>query len=94
MANSLKSVFLAAWVALSIGAVAQTKPKVEPFPTRIKCAVETKDPVNIASAVKKGLFADYKGRRYYFCCAGCKPKFAADPSKYAKNSSTPIPKKK
>lgn len=26
----------------------------------------------------------YKGKTYYFCCPGCKPKFDADPSKYAK----------
>src|SRR5436190_17367589 len=25
---------------------------------------------------------DYKGRTYYFCCAGCHAKFAADPEKY------------
>lgn len=24
----------------------------------------------------------YKGETYYFCCAGCKPKFDKDPSKY------------
>jgi Cu+-exporting ATPase len=28
--------------------------------------------------------ADYKGKTYYFCCAGCKTKFAADPEKYLK----------
>jgi Cu+-exporting ATPase len=27
--------------------------------------------------------SDYKGKRYYFCCAECKPKFDADPAKYA-----------
>ena len=25
----------------------------------------------------------YKGRYYFFCCPGCKPKFDANPSKYA-----------
>ena len=28
--------------------------------------------------------ADYKGDTYYFCCAGCKTKFSADPEKYLK----------
>lgn len=26
----------------------------------------------------------YKGKTYYFCCAGCKPKFDKDPAKYVK----------
>jgi len=26
--------------------------------------------------------ADYRGRGYFFCCAGCKAKFTADPQKY------------
>jgi len=26
--------------------------------------------------------ADYQGHSYYFCCAGCKTKFTADPQKY------------
>ncbi|HLN08554.1 MAG TPA: heavy metal translocating P-type ATPase, partial [Xanthobacteraceae bacterium] len=25
---------------------------------------------------------DFEGRRYYFCCAGCRARFAADPPKY------------
>lgn len=27
--------------------------------------------------------SEYKGRHYVFCCPGCKPKFDADPEKYA-----------
>ena len=27
-------------------------------------------------------FQDYKGKRYYFCCSMCPPKFKADPDKY------------
>lgn len=26
--------------------------------------------------------AEYKGKTYYFCCAGCDAKFKADPEKY------------
>lgn len=29
-------------------------------------------------------YSDYKGTRYYFCCAGCKPDFDANPAKYVK----------
>jgi YHS domain-containing protein len=34
-------------------------------------------------AETKGLFRDYKGNRYWFCCASCGPAFDADPEKYA-----------
>jgi YHS domain-containing protein len=30
------------------------------------------------------LFTDYQGKRYYFCCAGCKPKFEKEPDSYIK----------
>ena len=35
-----------------------------------------------ADAEAAGLYRDYEGERYYFCCAGCAPKFDADPAKY------------
>ncbi len=47
---------------------------------KIICPVmgnEVKDPEKAASS-------EYKGKTYYFCCAGCKPKFDADPEKYIK----------
>lgn len=42
-------------------------------------------PVSKAAAEAVGLFRDYEGQRYYFCCAGCGPAFDADPAKYAAN---------
>jgi YHS domain-containing protein len=32
--------------------------------------------------INKAVFAEYKGKKVYFCCAGCKPKFEKDPEKY------------
>ena len=29
-------------------------------------------------------FSEYKGKYYFFCCAGCKPKFDKSPEKYIK----------
>ncbi len=29
----------------------------------------------------------FKGRTYYFCCAGCKPRFDKDPAKFIKNAA-------
>jgi YHS domain-containing protein len=76
----------------SMAAFAQTKPGKTP--TEIECAVMKGHKVNIAKAVKDKQFSDYKGRRYVFCCGGCKPAFDKDPVKYAKAQSVPAPKAK
>ena len=34
--------------------------------------------------IDKSFFVDYKGKRVYFCCAMCPPKFNEDPDKYIK----------
>ena len=36
---------------------------------------------------------DYKGQRYYFCCDGCKQKFAHDPEQYLFSAAVKEPKK-
>ena len=40
--------------------------------------------VEPAEATARGLVADHNGVTYYFCCAGCDTKFAAEPKKYLK----------
>ncbi len=32
--------------------------------------------------INKEIFVEYKGKKVYFCCAGCEGKFNADPEKY------------
>ncbi|GAA2832302.1 YHS domain-containing protein [Leucobacter komagatae] len=49
------------------------------------CPVMVGSPVNKAKAVEAGLYRDFEGERYFFCCAGCGPAFDADPAKYAAN---------
>lgn len=49
------------------------------------CPVMVGSPVSKAAAEAVGLFRDYEGQRYYFCCAGCGPAFDSDPAKYAAN---------
>ncbi len=34
--------------------------------------------------IQKSSFADYKGKRVYFCCKGCSAAFNKDPEKYIK----------
>ena len=49
------------------------------------CPVMVGNPVSKKAAEASGLFRDYEGQRYYFCCAGCGPAFDSDPAKYAAN---------
>jgi YHS domain-containing protein len=59
-----------------------TRPE-EAEETTAYCQVMAGTPVVKAEAEAKGLYRDYKGQRYWFCCAGCGPAFDADPDKYA-----------
>lgn len=34
--------------------------------------------------IDKSVYLDYKGKRVYFCCPGCKATFLKDPDKYIK----------
>ncbi|MBF0300130.1 MAG: YHS domain-containing protein [Oligoflexia bacterium] len=45
--------------------------------------MQTKCPV-LEGTIDKKLFVDYKGKRIYFCCAGCEKDFNKDPEKYLK----------
>ena len=69
---------------------AQTK-KATPA-KEIACAVMPANKVDIAKATKSGMFADYKGKRYFFCCGGCPDAFKKNPAKYAKAPSIATPK--
>ena len=46
-------------------------------------SLQKKCPV-MGGDIDKKVYIDYKGRRVYFCCAGCEEKFLADPDKYLK----------
>src|SRR5687767_8036764 len=85
--------------AMAIVAAAPTfakeaKPAAKAAPKDLHCAVMATNKVNIADATKKKMYADHKGRRYFFCCAGCPEAFAKEPAKFAKADSIPVPKKK
>lgn len=49
------------------------------------CPVMLGTPVSKTAAEAAGLFRDFEGQRYYFCCAGCGPAFDSAPAKYAAN---------
>jgi len=94
MKNSTLIFSVIALSALTVGvAGAQTKPKEDPkTPKTIKCPIMPDHAVNIADATKKKMYADHKGRRYFFCCAGCPGAFKEKPGKYEKMPSIPTPK--
>jgi len=43
---------------------------------------------------EKEIYADYNGRRIYFCCPGCIGAFKKDPAKYLKKVDAEIEKAK
>ena len=53
----------------------------------------------LGGKVNKDIYADYQGKRVYFCCAGCIDEFKKDPAKYVKKledagvtiEKTPVP---
>nr|WP_242616471.1 YHS domain-containing protein [Microterricola gilva] len=51
------------------------------------CPVMAGSPVNKTAAEAVGLYRDYEGERYHFCCAGCGPAFDADPARYAASTA-------
>lgn len=46
----------------------------------------------VKSYDKASGYADYDGVRYYFCCAGCDTKFAAEPAKFAEGAKDKVQK--
>lgn len=58
--------------------------KSEPAPApagKLQCAVTGEEIESVAKAAGK---VEYKGKTYYFCCAGCIKKFNETPDKFVK----------
>ncbi|RKW70960.1 YHS domain-containing protein [Galactobacter caseinivorans] len=47
------------------------------------CPIMVGSPVSKSAAEAVGLYRDFEGERFYFCCAGCGPAFDSNPAKYA-----------
>jgi len=43
---------------------------------------QTMCPIMDGNKIDKNVFVEYKGKKVYFCCPGCKEKFLAEPEKY------------
>ena len=55
---------------------------VEPAKEIGQQAVQTNCPLMEGMAIDKSVYTEYKGKKVYFCCAGCINKFKEDPEKY------------
>ena len=49
----------------------------------VTCPVMPGNRVDPAWSEQRGLFRDYEGARFWFCCPECGPLFDADPARYA-----------
>ena len=87
-----KFAFVASLSLVAGVAAAQSKPAPKKPLTKIKCAVMLDMDVDITRATKNKMYSDYKGRRYFFCCAACPGPFKKNPAKYVKSPSIPTPK--
>ncbi len=75
MRNIRQIVFLmAAFGLLNFG---WNMPRIANAASQEKCPV-------LSGQIDKKVFVDYKGKRIYFCCAGCIEQFNKDPEKYLK----------
>ncbi len=59
------------------------EPEVTEGVQLVTCPVMPNNRVNPERAEAKGLYRDYNGRRYWFCCADCGPMWDAEPERYA-----------
>ena len=58
-----------------------TTPPPEPEEVATTVIQQTTCPV-MAGPIDKNFSAEYKGKKVYFCCAGCKEKFEEKPEQY------------
>lgn len=70
-------------------AIAQRQPHHKKAPANAKkaalmCPVTGTKIASLKAAVGHSA---YKGKTYYFCCAGCKPRFDKNPGKYVANAA-------
>jgi YHS domain-containing protein len=53
----------------------------EPKKELVQTAEQTACPI-MGMAIDKNVYTEYKGKKVYFCCAGCETPFLENPEKY------------
>jgi len=84
--TALLAVLLAGTIGMGVACgggadTGQAAPTAETDTLTSAVPAQTTCPV-MGGAINREYYADYKGKRVYFCCPGCKEKFAADPGMY------------
>jgi YHS domain-containing protein len=77
MRKKLIVLFTLVFVSLSFATFTFAAGKTTKEPNQTTCPV-------MAGKIDKTIYADYKGKRVYFCCSGCQDEFKKDPDKYIK----------
>lgn len=75
---------------ISVTGCKKSEPTEPPTPAAVsekpvEIAAETIEQTTcpvMGGPVNKDFYTEYKGKKVYFCCAGCKEKFEADPEQY------------
>jgi YHS domain-containing protein len=68
------------------GCKEKSEPAADPGPSSVGAVtaaeiVQKTCPI-MGAAINEKMFIEHKGKKVYFCCAGCEDKFKADPEKY------------
>ena len=85
--KKLTMLLLASMIMLTIVTISGCKEKAEPEEVAqvekvVAEAIEQTTCPVMEGAINKELFTEYKGKKVYFCCPGCKEKFLEEPEKY------------
>ena len=87
--KSRRTQFRIVFIVLLIGLVALTgcKKKSEPAAQpeteeAVSSAIQQTTCPVMGGAINTSMFTEYKGKKVYFCCAGCEEKFKKEPEKY------------
>ncbi|MBN2135023.1 MAG: YHS domain-containing protein [Acidobacteria bacterium] len=79
------AVFFAAFSVADCGGCSSHKAdKSSDHHSEMKAGNQVMCPV-MGNKINKDVYADYNGKRVYFCCAACIDKFNKDPEKYIKS---------
>ena len=84
--KNLTMFLLVSMLMLTMLSLAGCKKKSEPVPAEAKeivlQTIEQKTCPVMEGPINKEIYTEYKGKKVYFCCAGCKDKFEKEPDKY------------
>ena len=74
---------LVAAVFATAGCKKESEPAAPVEPNKaVSQVIEQKICPVMGGAINKDLYTEYKGKKVYFCCEGCKEKFEKSPEEY------------